>query len=110
MRNFDAMKLVVCLCVIVTYVAVVCGMQSCISNDQCEEDECCISMVFIKGFCEKFGKEGDHCIPEATKTDFGDKNFFGCPCVDGLRCIPLNVTEEAGKIIHRNHQCQTPSI
>ncbi|GFT15262.1 prokineticin domain-containing protein [Nephila pilipes] len=82
------------------------GMRSCITDENCEEGECCISMAFLRGFCHTLGDEGDHCITEPAKTKYGNKNIFGCPCKDNFKCIPDVITEEDGKTIMKNFSCK----
>ncbi|XP_015911103.2 U9-ctenitoxin-Pr1a-like [Parasteatoda tepidariorum] len=89
--------------------ACVYSMKSCISNDACEEGECCVFMSFIRGFCHTLGDEGDHCIMEPAKTKYGEKNLFGCPCKEGLKCTPETIVkEEDGKTIMKNLSCKQP--
>ncbi|CAL1272346.1 unnamed protein product [Larinioides sclopetarius] len=81
-------------------------MRSCITNDNCEEGECCISMAFFRGFCHDLGSEEDHCIMEPAKTKYGTKNIFGCPCKEGLKCVPGIVNEEEGRTEMKNFSCK----
>ncbi|KAG8188027.1 hypothetical protein JTE90_009901 [Oedothorax gibbosus] len=81
------------------------GMQSCITDENCAEGECCISMVFVRGFCHTLGDIGDHCITEPAITEHEKKNIFGCPCKVGLKCIPETVKESDGKTVMKNHAC-----
>ncbi|GIY41134.1 prokineticin domain-containing protein [Caerostris darwini] len=82
------------------------GMRSCITDESCEEGECCISMAFLRGFCHTLGDEGDHCITEPAKTEYGNKNLFGCPCKQDFKCIPEIIHEEDGKTIMKNFACK----
>ncbi|KAF8795267.1 Prokineticin Bm8-d like protein [Argiope bruennichi] len=81
-------------------------MRSCITDDNCKEGECCISMAFLRGFCHDLGSEGDHCIMEPAKTEYGNKNLFGCPCKEGLKCVPEIVEKEGEKTVMKNLSCK----
>ncbi|XP_035220015.1 U9-ctenitoxin-Pr1a-like [Stegodyphus dumicola] len=85
-------------------------LRSCISDDNCREGECCVFMAFIRGFCHTLGKEGDHCIMTPAETEHGKKNIFGCPCQEGLECVPGEVVKENGKTIYRNLTCNAATF
>ncbi|GFY71875.1 hypothetical protein TNIN_284341 [Trichonephila inaurata madagascariensis] len=65
-------------------------VQSCLSESDCKEDECCAAphpKALKYGTCLKLGKERDACTLLETKlVNYGGKYVRGCPCRFGFTC------------------------
>ncbi|GIY41140.1 hypothetical protein CDAR_603741 [Caerostris darwini] len=65
------------------------GAESCATENDCREDECCLTMRAKepRGRCVKRGRERAVCSKEESKLfDNGGKFLRVCPCGSGLTC------------------------
>ncbi|GFT15261.1 colipase_C domain-containing protein [Nephila pilipes] len=67
------------LCVVVTF------GESCFSQEDCKDGECCTGGItpWLKGRCKNLAEEGESCDPGSPSTG---KYFLNCPCRSGLIC------------------------
>ncbi|GFS43976.1 hypothetical protein NPIL_245791 [Nephila pilipes] len=101
MKSLCVLALVFC-CV---YVVVAKVGDRCITKDDCDEDECCVSGIFSipTGKCKKLKIKDDWCAPKVGERD---RYFHMCPCGEGLSC-EAEETEvlEGGVTFYRNAKC-----
>ncbi|XP_054718672.1 U9-ctenitoxin-Pr1a-like [Uloborus diversus] len=89
------------------FVAVSALNETCKTNDDCAEDECCVEIVrFFSSKCKKLRKEGDFCLKGAEEHQLEDKYKFACPCVEGLVCKPAKTVDENGVASFLEDKCQ----
>ncbi|GFU10191.1 hypothetical protein NPIL_341971, partial [Nephila pilipes] len=67
------------------YVVVAKVGDRCVTKDDCDEDECCVSGIFSipTGKCKKLKIKDDWCAPKVGERD---RYFHMCPCGEGLSC------------------------
>ncbi|GIY61979.1 uncharacterized protein CDAR_78751 [Caerostris darwini] len=89
------MKVIVFCVVLVAFLAIVEARKKCRSNEECDEDECCIArriLGFLKGNCKKLAAKGESCSEEDESLGFLDHKYVEhCPCVSGLSCEPTEI-------------------
>ncbi|KAF8795270.1 Toxin CSTX-20 like protein [Argiope bruennichi] len=84
----------------------------CKSNDDCEEDECCVNFILVSwfgGHCQKYKQEGEICpIIDADEDEKPDMYHFMCPCKEGLECQPDKEFKIGEHIIVKQPGCVAP--
>ncbi|XP_054718705.1 U3-aranetoxin-Ce1a-like [Uloborus diversus] len=92
MRTTILIGFVVCL-----FIAVGAEFEKCQSNDDCEEGECCVSIIeFLPSRCRKLRQKGDFCLKDFDGHFEDDKYNLFCPCAEGLHCEGKGTVDDEG--------------
>ncbi|GFS76118.1 hypothetical protein NPIL_450401, partial [Nephila pilipes] len=81
----------------------------CVTKDDCDRDECCVSTIFSipTGKCKKLITKGEWCRPEL---EIKERNLvrypYMCPCGEGMSCVPEDSEVlEGGLVLYKNSKC-----
>ncbi|XP_054713344.1 uncharacterized protein LOC129222819 [Uloborus diversus] len=82
-----------CACLIFLVLLHTVRSKTCFREDECREDECCMTKSLMIGGCREKISQGHPCIPNTGKSHLGDMYLMSCPCIEGYECIPEKVIE-----------------